>query len=295
MTTTSRPAGAALAGTPDATVRIGARKPRTARGIAVLGELVEGVPRAVLLPAGGIGVLAVLAFVFLVMLRPASPGAVHQSVAPTAPPPSRNAVLNAFFKQVRDPMATFAVTVKATVAVDARGTKSVTTVGGDFLVAGEDYSGTLQVAGAGVAGFDGSVIQVGQAGWTRGSASAAWTHQSLPAQAASASPFQWISTVDEVTYLAPGEEVDGKRTHRLETTKWLSGTEYDLLVLGLIDPQRDSRMEVETTDGGVPLTATYRFNVHGTLPAGAGSLVLSGAADYTFSRWGDSIAIAPPG
>jgi hypothetical protein len=75
----------------------------------------------------------------------------------------------------------------------------------------------------------------------------------------------------------------------------LSGTEYDLLVLGLIDPQRDSRMEVETTDSGVPLTATYRFNVRGTLPAGAGSLALSGAAEYTFSRWGDSIAIAPPG
>ncbi|MGZ6135529.1 MAG: hypothetical protein ACXWK9_13830, partial [Myxococcaceae bacterium] len=287
----ARPAGAAAGGT----VRAARKRPGTARGIAVLGELVEGVPRAVLLPAGGIGVLAVVAFVSLVLFRPSSPTAVHQTAPPPPPPPSHNLVLNAFFREVRDPHASYAVTVKGTVAVEAGGKKTTATVDGDFLVAGNDFSGTLHVEGAGVAPFDGSVIQIGQDGWARMSASGSWTHQALPAQAESANPFQWISTVDDVTYLAPGADVEGKRTHRLETTKWLSGSEYDALSLSLVGAQRDSRMEVETTDGGVPLTATYQFSMRGGLPAGGGSLALNGTADYTFSRWGTAITIDPPG
>ena len=261
----------------------------------MLGELVEGVPRIVLLPAGAVAVLVVAALVFLVVLRPSSPTAVRETATPTAPPPSHNAVLNAFFREVRDPNATFAAAVKGTVEVTASGTRSVATVDGDFLVAGEDFSGTLSVTGTGVPTFKGSVIQIGQDGWTRLSASSPWTHHGVPAQAQSANPFQWISTVDEVQYLELGGDVSGQRTHRLVTTKWLSGTQYDQLILNLIDPQRESRMEVVTTDKGVPLTATYTFSLKGRLPGGAGALSLSGTADYTFSRWAEPITVQPPG
>lgn len=270
------------------------RRPGTARGLAVLGELAEGVPRRVLLPAGAIAVLAVAALVFLVVMRPSSPTALHQGPGPTAPPPSHNAVLNAFFREVRDPKATFAASVRSSVEVTASGTRSVATVDGDFLVAGENFSGTLTVTGAGAAAFQGSVIQIGQDGWARLSTSSAWTHEAVPVQAQSANPFQWISTVDEVQYLALGGDVNGQRTHRLVTTKWLSGTQYDQLILNLVGPQRDSRMEVVTTDKGVPLTATYTFSLKGTLPAGAGALSLSGTVDYTFSRWAEPITIQPP-
>ena len=290
-----RPAPTRPVGVPGTPQRPATRRPGTARGIAVLGELVQGVPRRVLLPGGAIAVLVVAALVFLVVLRPSSPTAVRQTASPTAPPPSHNAVINAFFHEVRDPKATFAAAVKGTVAVSESGTNRLATIDGDFQVAGEDFSGTLSVAGTGLTAFRGSVIQIGQDGWARLSTSGAWTHEAVPAQAESANPFQWISTVDEVQYLEPGGDVNGQRTHRLVTTKWLSGSEYDSLILNLIDPQRESRMEVVTTDKGVPLTATYTFSLRGTLPGGAGALSLSGTADYTFSRWAEPITIQPPG
>ena len=253
----------------------------------------EGVPRRILLPAGGVGVLAVVALIVLLVLRPSGPAAVRASIAPSAPPPSHNAVINSFFREVRDPAATFAVTVKATITVQAAGKTTVATVDGDFDVAGSDYSGTLRVAGEGIPPFEGSVRQVGLDGWARLMPSGSWTHRTLPAQADSANPFQWISTVDELTYLAQGADVAGARTHRLETTKWLSGTEYDALALSLVNPDRTSRMEIVVTDAGVPLTATYAFGITGTLPA-SGTLTLSGTAQYTFSQWGSAITVTPP-
>lgn len=290
----SRPAPTRSAQAPAAPGRPPARRPGTARGIAVLGELVEGVPRRVLLPGGALAVLVVAALVFLLVNRPSSSTAVRQSASPTAPPPSHNAVINAFFREVRDPKATFAVLVKGTVEVARSGTRGVATIDGDFLVAGGDFSGSLSVAGTGVTPFRGSVVQIGPDGWGRLSTSSTWTHSGVPAQAESANPFQWISTVDEVQYFALGGDLAGQRTHRLVTTKWLSGTQYDQLMLNLINPQRDSRMEVVTTDQGVPLTATYTISLTGTLPGGAGSLSVNGTVDYTFSRWGEPITIQPP-
>ena len=103
-----------------------------------------------------------------------------------------------------------------------------------------------------------------------------------------------IATVDDLTYLRAGAGQAGERTNVLESTKWISGTQYDDIVLRLSDVQRDSRLEVETTDSGVPLRATYRFTIRGTLSAGTGTLELNGSSEFTFSHWGEPFTIGPP-
>src|SRR5205823_660670 len=134
----------------------------------------------------------------------------------------------------------------------------------------------------GVTPFNGSTLRIAERSWTRVS-DTAWRPRALPPAADAVNPFAWIATVDDLTYLRAGAGKAGERTNVLESTKWLSGTQYDEIVLRLSDVQRDSRLEVETTDSGVPLRATYRFTIRGTLSAGAGTLELNGSSEFTFS------------
>jgi hypothetical protein len=139
--------------------------------------------------------------------------------------------------------------------------------------------------------FNGSIVRIAERTWTRGT-SGGWHQQVLPAAADAVNPFAWIATVDDLTYLRAGPGQGGHRTNVLASTKWLSGTQYDDLMLQLGDAQRDSQMEVEATDAGVPLRATYRFTIRGT--TSAGGLVLSGSTQFTFSHWDEAFTIGPP-
>jgi len=238
--------------------------------------------------AAAIGLLIVVALV----MRPSGPAGTGPTARPSASPPDADDVIAAFFKSVRDPAAAFEVQSKGTFTQIARGKRVAGSMTADMRVVGDSLSGTLRISQPGIISFNGSIVRIGQQSWTR-PPGAAWRRQPSPAATDAVNPFAWIATVDDLTYLKAGSGQAGARTHILQSTKWLSGTQYDELVLQLSDSQRDSRMEVETTDAGVPLRATYEFTIRGTL-AGAGSLELKGSTQFTFSHWGEAFTIGPP-
>jgi hypothetical protein len=249
-------------------------------------------PRSRLMLGGLVAAIALLIIAALVM-RPGSPAATGPTPKPSPSAPAPDDVIAAFFKSARDPNATFEVTMNGTFTQTARGKRSNGSIAADLRFVGDSLSGRLRLAQPGVAGFNGSMVRIGQQSWTRVSGGA-WRQQALPAAADAINPLSWIATVDDLSYVRAGPGQAGARTHILQSTKWLSGTQYDDIVAGLRDAQRDSRMEVETTEAGVPLHATYQFTIRGTLSATAGTLVLSGSTEFTFSHWGEAFTIGPP-
>ena len=248
-------------------------------------------PRSRLLLGGGVAVVVLLIGVALIM-RPAGPAASGSTNHPGASAPAPDVVIAAFFTSVRDPAAAFEVKVSGTYARVSGGKRVAGTISGDLRVVGDSVSGPLRLAEPGHPAFDGSIVRIGLQSWTR-APGAKWRQQSLPPAAEAVNPFAWIATVDDLAYLRAGSGDAAQRTNILESTKWLSGTQYDDVVAQLSDPQRDSRLEVETTDKGEPLHATYQFTIRGTLASGD-TLEFSGSTQYTFSHWGESFTIGPP-
>ena len=238
--------------------------------------------------AAAIGLLIVVALV----MRPAGPAATGPTAKPRPSPLAPDDVIAAFFKSVRDPAAAFEVKANGTFTQVARGKRVRGSMTADMRVVGDSLSGTLRLVQPGIASFNGSIVRIAERAWTR-APGAAWRRQTPPAAADAVNPFAWIATVDDLTYVRAGPGQAGLRTHILESTKWLSGTQYDELVLQLSDAQRDSRMEVETTEAGVPLRATHHFTIRGTL-SGAGTFELKGSTQFTFSHWGEAFTIGPP-
>jgi len=248
-------------------------------------------PRSRLLVGGLVAAIALL--IVTLVMRPSGPTATGPTAKPSPTAPAPDEVIGAFFQSVRDPAAAFEVKVTGTYSQVAKGRRTAGTIASDMRVVGDSLSGTLRLSVPGSTAFNASIVRIGQKSWTRVSG-VAWRGQSLPAAADAVNPFAWIATVDDLVYLRAGPGQGGQRTHILESTKWLSGTEYDDIVVQLTDAQRDSRLEVEATDTGVPIRATYRFTIRGTLAAGPGTLELSGSSEYTFSRWGEAFTIGPP-
>jgi hypothetical protein len=241
-----------------------------------------------------VSVIAILAFVFLVLNRPAAPVTARQSVSATPSPPSQVAVITSFFRAVRDPNASFSVSITGTVGIDRAGKQTSEALSANLQVHGDDVAGTMEIGGTVDPAFRGSIVRVGQETWVRPASSTAWLRRALPDVAETLNPFSWISTVDELGYVRMEAGIDGHRVHVLETTKWLSGVEFDDLVLSLSDPQRDSRMEVETTDAGVPTHATYTVRIEGQLGTSSARVSLTSTTIYTFSGWGGQFSIEPP-
>jgi hypothetical protein len=248
-------------------------------------------PRSRLLLGGGAAVVVLLIAVALIM-RPAAPTGSGSTNRPGASAPAPDDVIAAFFMTVRDPAAAFEVNVSGTYTRVTSGKRTAGVISGDLHVVGDSVSGTLRLAEPGEAAFDGSIVRIGLQSWTRASGGA-WRQHALPPAAESVNPFAWIATVDDLAYERAGSGEGGQRTHILDSTKWLSGTQYDDIVAQLGDPQRDSKLEVEATDKGVPLTATYQFTIRGTLSSG-NTLEFSGSTQYSFSNWGEAFTISPP-
>jgi hypothetical protein len=248
-------------------------------------------PRSRLLLGGGVAVVLMLIAVALIM-RPAAPTATGSTTQPGPSAPAPDDVIAAFFTSVRDPAAAFEVKVSGTFTRIAAGKRAAGAISGDLRVAGDSVSGPLRLAEPGNPTFDGSIVRIGLQSWTR-APGGTWRSQSLPPAAEAVNPFAWIATVDDLAYVRAGPGDGNQRTHILASTKWLSGTQYDDIVAQISDPQRDSRLEVETTDKGVPLRATYQFTIRGTLSSG-GTLAFSGSTEYTFSHWAEAFTIGPP-
>ena len=268
-------------------------KPASAAGVqrAVATLRIPQSPRSRLLLGGGAALVVLLIAVALIM-RPTAPAASGPTTKPGPSAPAPDDVIAAFFTSVRDPAAAFEVKVSGTYTRDAAGKRVAGGISGDLRVVGDSVSGTLRLAEPGNPTFDGSIVRVGLQSWTR-APGGSWRSQSLPPAAEAINPFAWIATVDDLTYVRAGPGDGTQRTHILESTKWLSGTQYDDIVAQLGDPQRDSRLQVETTDKGVPLRATYQFTIRGTLSSG-GTLAFSGSTEYTFSHWAEPFTIGPP-
>jgi hypothetical protein len=236
----------------------------------------------------------VLLIVAALVMRPASPAATGPATTPGTSAPDPDEVIAAFFTSVRDPAAAFEVKLNGTYTQTTPGKRAGGAIVADVRVVGDSISGTLRLSQPGAAPFNGSIVRIGQRSWTRLRGTTAWRAQALPPASEAVNPFAWIATVDDLSYLRAGAGQNGKRTHILQSTKWLSGTQYDDVVVQLTDTQRDSRLEVETTDAGIPLRATYTFAIRGVRSGSAGSLVLSESAHFTFSHWGEPFTIGPP-
>ena len=283
-----RPAPAAAA--PDGAAPVGT--PSSGLGRFTQSLRIPESPRSRLI-AGGVAAAIVLLIVALGVLRPS--GEVASTTTPT-PGPSTQApdeVIAAFFKAVRDPAAAFEVKVNGTFTQTTRGKRATGSIVADVRVVGDSLAGTLRLTQPGAPAFSGSIVRIGLQSWTRAPGTA-WRQQSLPAAADTLNPFAWIATVDDLTYVRAGPGQGGHPTEILQSTKWLSGTQFDDLILGLTDSQRDSRMEVEATDAGAPLHATYQFTIRGTVSPTEGSLQLSGSTEFTFSHWDEPSTIGPP-
>ena len=248
-------------------------------------------PRSRLLLGGGAAVVVLLVAVALIM-RPPGPAASGSTAKPGASAPAPGDVIAAFFTSVRDPAAAFEVKVSGTYARVTGGKRAAGAITGDLRVVGDSVSGPLRLAEPGATTFDASIVRIGLQSWTR-VPGGSWRQQTLPPAAEAVNPFAWIATVDDLAYLRAGSGNGDGRTHIVQSTKWLSGTQYDDIVAQLGDPQRDSRLEVETTDKGVPLSASYQFTIRGTLASG-NTLEFSGSMQYTFSHWDEPFTIGPP-
>jgi hypothetical protein len=282
VTPTSNPAASATAATP-------AQPSGMQRTVAAV-RIPES-PRSRLLLGGGAAVVVLLIAVALIM-RPAAPAGTGSTSQPAASAPAPDDVIASFFTSVRDPAAAFEVKVSGTYTRVAGGKQVAGAISGDLRVVGDSVSGTLRLAEPGNPTFDGSIVRIGLQSWTR-NPGGAWRSQTLPPAAEAVNPFAWIATVDDLDYVRAGPGNGGQRTHILDSTKWLSGTQYDDIIAQLSDPQRDSRLEVETTDKGVPLDATYQFTIRGT-PSSGGTLEFGGSTQYTFSHWNEPFTIGPP-
>lgn len=248
-------------------------------------------PRSRLLLGGGVAVVVLLIAVALIM-RPAPPAASGSTSKPGPSAPVADDVIAAFFTSVRDPATAFEVKVSGTYTRLSGGKRTSGGISGDLRVVGDSVSGPLRLAEPGNPTFDGSIVRIGLQSWTR-APDGTWHSQALPSAAEAVNPFAWIATVDDLAYVRAEAGDDGQRVHILDSTKWLSGTQYDDVVAQLSDPQRDSRLEVQATDKGVPLSATYQFTIRGTLSSGS-ALEFSGSTQYTFSHWGEAFTIGPP-
>lgn len=198
-----------------------------------------------------------------------------------------------FFEAARDPDAAFAVEASATVIVEGlpEPVPPVTAVTTGRVV-GANWEQQINVREGDTVILEAAVMALGNRVWLREAGADAWQErQALPAQLPKANPFARISTTTEVAYL--GEEAgDHGVTHHLQVTKWLGGTDYDDLLVGIAIVDQDSTLDIWVTDGGIPLRATLTIGV--VASDGEQQASIRTDATYTFSDWGNETPIQPP-
>jgi hypothetical protein len=202
------------------------------------------------------------------------------------------AVIYAFFREVRDPRAEYRVTTEAETRYRGAGDEiAPVAVANDIRIYREDWGGVETVT-SDEASVEYRMVLVDGVGYVSEDGGD-WASTEIPDRLQPISPFRRISTVTEVEYLG-SETVDGRPVHRLLVTKWLGGRDFSdpLRRFGRIVSQ-ESRMEVIVDSFGVPSLAELDIKV--VASDGSERLTIEGHATYRFSDWDEVEPITAPG
>lgn len=202
------------------------------------------------------------------------------------------ALVHAFFREVRDPRASYTVAYEGTTTyagiADAPSPISFT---GQIRLNGDDWAGHEEYVQDGETILDIDMVLLDDVAYLSED-DGDWVTGEIPERLQPISPFRRISTVTEVEYLDK-TPLDGRPQHTLLITKWLGGRDYSdiLRPIARIDSQ-DSRMEVVVDARGVPSVAELEMTV--VASDGGETLTITAVVTYRIARWDGVDQIEPP-
>lgn len=201
-------------------------------------------------------------------------------------------LIRAFYREVRDPDAQFAVTAESTTTFSGLDENPPPIEGASQIrIHGSDWAGTQTATSDGETVIDAEMAIVAGVGYLR-EGDDDWVVEELPERLWPVSPFRRISTVTEVGYLG-AISGEGQPLHTLVVTKWLGGRDYsDILRRFARVTSQDSRFEVVVDNFGIPHRAVLTMTVVAT--DGVDTLTIEATVTYRFSDWGAVEPIAPP-
>jgi hypothetical protein len=201
------------------------------------------------------------------------------------------AVVYAFFREVRDPRAEYSLTTEATTTFNGLEVEiPPVNVTNEIRIYRDDWAGTERVTDDEAttdyeAALVDGVVYLSEDGGD-------WESKEIPERLHPISPFRRISTVTEVDYLE-STTFDGATQHTLVITKWLGGRDYsDILRRFARIVSQESRMEVTVDSFGVPSIAELDVTVVAT--DGVDTLTIEAHATYRFADWDDVEPIDSP-
>jgi len=201
------------------------------------------------------------------------------------------AVVYAFFREVRDPRAEYSLSTEATTTFSGLDEEiPPVSVTNEVRIYRDDWTGVEQVTGEEI-DLDYEMALVDGVGYLSEDGGD-WVSEEIPERLQPVSPFRRISTVTEIDYLESAT-VDGAAQHTLVITKWLGGRDYsDILRRFARIVSQESRMEVTVDSFGVPTIAELEITVVAT--DGVDTLTIEGHATYRFADWDDVEPIDSP-
>jgi hypothetical protein len=240
----------------------------------------------VLLLVAGTGVVVVSG-----VLPSGVPGG--RPAASIRPLTAEEAIIYAFFREVRDPGAAYEVTYEGTTTFSGMDEvpPPITTEGVIRLHA-DNWVGHERSAQGEESLYDIDMSVVDDVAYLREDGEE-WLSGEIPDRLQPISPFRRISTVTEVDYLDKTSET-GLPGHRLLITKWLGGRDYsDILRRFARIESQESRMEVVVDPRGVPSVAELELVVVAT--DGRDTLTITASFTYHIDLWDEVDVIEPPG
>jgi hypothetical protein len=238
------------------------------------------------LVTAGIAGLIVAAIATVAFVIGASEEERPQIVNTRPTPRPGQAIIEAFYREARNPAASYTYRSEGTIRVsDPQSESSFVEV---VTMRGPDWLAELTVTSDGESTTTG-LAEVGGEYFER--TDDEWAGINAR-QNGPDGPFARITTVADVEYV--GRELSGDvALHHLVVTKWLgdSGSDWRLSGFGRLTG-REGRLDVWVTDDGVPVRATQSMT-H-TLTDQLGSYVVTVEESLTFEAWGDAAPIEPP-
>ena len=242
--------------------------------------------------AAGAALLLLATGTAVVMSGILPPGVPGGRLPPARRLTSDEALIRAFFREVRDPGAAYTVSVDAVITMsglpDAPPPTETTST---IRINGDDWAGSELAVQDDETVLDIEFALVDGVGYLS-EGSGAWTAAETPERLHPITPFRRISAVTEVGYLAK-TSAGGRPQHVLVVTKWLGGRDYCGILrrYARIESQV-SRLEVTVDNTGVPSVAELEITV--VASDGRDTVTIENHATYRFGDWDDVEPIEAP-
>lgn len=203
---------------------------------------------------------------------------------------AEESLIHAFFREVRDPRASYALSFEGTTTFSGiEGAPAPITSTGEARLYGDNWRGHEEGIQDGETIFDHQLAVVDDVAYLSEDGGP-WESGEIPERLQPISPFRRISTVTEVEYVSK-DGGSGSPLHRLAITKWLGGRDYVLRPYARMVSQ-ESRMEVLVDARGVPSEADIVLTIVAT--DGVETLTIEATFTYTITRWDDVPPVEAP-